>query len=119
MLAWWFGPRRKAARLDRDAAAIVELAQSVSPISKARDAALQIRDALEVAHDRGGDDPSRYGPLIQHFRSQHRVARSRRDDTALTALTLVIIYLSAETLGEAGKPARDRIDAFVSAWTRV
>ena len=115
----WFGPQREAGRLTRDAETIVEAAKSVSSTSKIRDVALRIRDELEVAHARGGDDPSRYAPIIHHFRVQHREARRRRDDTALTALTLVIIYLRAEVIGSDARTARDRIDAFISEWTRV
>ena len=118
-LARWFGPQREARRLDRDAATIIETAQSLPSSSKTRETALRISDELEVAHARGGDDPSRYTRLLEHFRNQHREARRRRDDTALTALTLVIIYLRAEMVGADADPARHRIDAFVSEWTRV
>ena len=119
LLARWFGPQREARRLDRDAATIIEAAQSLPSSSKTRETALRISDELEVAHARGGDDPSRYTRLLEHFRNQHREARRRRDDTALTALTLVIIYLRAEMVGADADPARHRIDAFVSEWTRV
>ncbi len=118
-LARWFRPQREARRLERDAATIIETAQSLPSSSKTRETALRIRDELEVAHARGGDDPSRYTRLLEHFRNQHREARRRRDDTALTALTLVIIYLRAEMVGADAYPARHRIDAFVSEWTRV
>ena len=119
LLARWFGSQREARRLDRDAATIIETAQSLPSSSKTRETALRISDELEVAHARGGDDPSRYARLVEHFRNQHREARRRRDDTALTALTLVIIYLRAEMVGADADPARHRIDAFVSEWTRV
>ena len=119
VLARWFGPQREARRLDRDAATIIEAAQSLPSSSKTRETALRISDELKVAHARGGDDPSRYTRLVEHFRNQHREARRRRDDTALTALTLVIIYLRAEMVGADADPARHRIDAFVSEWTRV
>ena len=115
----WFGPQREAGRLTRDARAIVEGAKAVSSTSKIREVALRVRDELEVAHARGGGDPSRYAPLVHHFRVQHREARRRCDDTALTALTLVIIYLRAETIGADAKAARDHIDAFISEWTQV
>ena len=118
-LARWFGPQREANRLSRDAATIIEAARSVSSSSGIREKALRIRDELEVAHARGGDDPSRYAPLVDHFKAQHREARRRRDDTALTALTLVIIYLRAEEIGADAEPARDCIDAFISEWTQV
>ena len=119
ILARWLGPHREASRLNRDAATIIDLARSSSSSAKIRKTALRVRDELEVAHARGGDDPSRYAPLVDHFREQHREARRRRDDTALTALTLVIIYLRAERTGAGAEPARDRIDAFVSDWTQV
>lgn len=119
MFTWLSSSRREAARLHRDAAAIIETARAVSSSEQARDIALRIRDELEVAHARGGSDPSRYAPLIDHFRTQHREARRRRDDDALTALTLIIIYLRAERLGPDADPARDDIDAFVSEWKHV
>ena len=118
-LARWFGPRREAGRLARDAATIIDTARAASSSERVRDIALRIRDDLETAHARGGGDPSRYVPLIDHFRTQHREARRRRDDGALTALTLVIIYLRAERLGAHAAPARNRIDTFVSEWTQV
>ena len=118
-LARWFGSQREARRLDRDAATIIDTAKAASSSSRIRATALRIRDELEAAHARGGDDPSRYAPLVGHFRTQHREARRRRDDAALTALTLVIIYLRAETIGAEADSARKRIDDFISDWTRV
>jgi len=119
IVARWFGPGREARRLDRDAVTIIETARATASSSKIRETALRIRDDLETAHARGGADPSRYSPIITHFKTQHREARRRRDDAALTALTLIIIYLRAETIGAAAQPARTRIDDFVSEWTRV
>ena len=118
-LSRWFGAQREANRLGRDAAVIIETAGSTGSAARNRETALRLRDELEAAHSRGGDDATRYGPIIEHFRVQHREARRRRDDTALTVLTLVIIYLRAEKIGDDAKSARDRIDAFISDWTRV
>ena len=114
-----FGPRREASRLNRDATTIIEAARATASSPRIRETALRIRDELDTAHTRGGDDPSRYAPLVAHFRTQHREARRRRDAAALTALTLVIIYLRAETIGRDAEPARKRIDDFISEWTRV
>ena len=118
-IARWFGPRREANRLNRDATTIIEAVRATASSPRIRETALRIRDELGTAHTRGGDDPSRYAPLVAHFRTQHREARRRRDDTALTALTLVIIYLRAETVGRDAEPAQKRIDDFISEWTRV
>ena len=119
VLAWLFGSRREAARLNRDARTIIETARAVSRSERLRDVAIQVGNALRTAHARGGGDPSRYAPLIDHFRTQHREARRRRDDGALTALTLVIIYLRAERIGPDAEPARASIDSFVSEWEHV
>ena len=115
----WFGPRREAERLDRDAVAIIEATRATASSPRVRETALRIRDELDTAHTRGGGDPSRYAPLVDHFRTQHREARRRRDDAALTALTLVIIYLRAEAIGRDAEPARKSIDDFISEWTQV
>ena len=119
LAARWLGPQREASRLNRDAATVIEAASSTASSSRVREMALRVRDELDTAHTRGGDDPSRYAPLVAHFRTQHREARRRRDDAALTALTLVIIYLRAQTIGGGAEPALKRIDDFISEWTRV
>ena len=119
LAARWLGPRREANRLKRDAATIIEATRATASSPRVRETALRIQDELDTAHTRGGDDPSRYAPLVAHFRTQHREARRRRDDAALTALTLVIIYLRAETIGRDAEPARKLIDDFISEWTRV
>ena len=119
IFAWWFDPRREAGRLGRDAVSIIEAARAVSSSGRMRDVALRIKDELGTAHERGGGDPSRYAPLIDHFKTRHREARRQRDDGTLTALTLIIIYLRAEQLGADAAPARDHIDTFISEWTQV
>ena len=116
MLAWLSGSRREAARLNRDAAKIIETARAVTSNERLREVALRVGEALDAAHARGGGDPARYAPIIGHFRTQHREARRRRDDGALTALTLVIIYLRAEKIGPDADPARAEIDSFVAQW---
>ena len=115
----WFGSWREAGRLARDAVTIIETARAVSSSERIRDIAFRVRNDLDIAHTRADGDPTRYAPIIDHFRTQHREARRRRDDSALTALTLTIIYLRAERLGADAEPARNRIDAFLSEWTRV
>ena len=118
LAARWFGPQREANRLNRDAATVIEAARATASSSRVREIALRIRDELDTAHLRGGEDPSRYAPLVAHFRTQHREARGRRDDAALTALTLVIIYLRAQIIGADAEPAMKRIDDFIFEWTR-
>ena len=53
---------------------------------------------------------------IDEYKRLHNEAQRKRDDAALTAFTLVQIYLRAEVQGEACKPARDAIDRFMADW---
>jgi len=113
VLGWPRSARRESRRLVRDAAAIVESTRRAAPPPALLAVADDVRRSLEEAHARGGPDPARYAPIVDHFRMLHRDARRRRDDDALTAHTLVIIYLRAEMLGEEAAAARRAIDAFL------
>ncbi|WP_025769476.1 hypothetical protein [Thioalkalivibrio sp. HK1] len=113
-LSPFFGDERRAKRLRRDAEEVIEIACTPARPERIRRIAERTAQALSLAHERGGTDPSRYGPIVEHFRTQHRQARQQRDDEGLTALTLVIIYLRAEMLEDTAAPARQCIDAFLS-----
>lgn len=113
ILSRFFGDERRAKRLRRDAEEVIEIACTPARPERIRRIAERIARELSLAHRRGGPDPSRYGPIVEHFRIQHRQTRQQRDDEGLTALTLVIIYLRAEMLEEAAASARECIDAFL------
>ncbi len=112
-LSRFYGDERRAKRLRLDAEEVIEIARTPARPERIQAIAEHIARDLSLAHERGGPDPARYGPIIEHFRIQHRQAKQQRDDRALTALTLVIIYLRAEMLGEAAAPARECINAFL------
>lgn len=119
MLSALFGPAAEARRLGRDVHSILEATRLGQRQAVQARMALDTREALAESHRRGGADAQRYGPIIEHFRMRHREARGARDEVALTACTLVIIYLRAEQLGDAAAPARAAIDAFVAEWAHL
>ena len=98
-LDWLFGEKSEARQLNRDARAIINSARLGYRTEVQREMALLTGETLATAHERGGDDPSKYQPLISHFKMMHRDAKQARNQTQLTAYTLIIIYLRAEQLG--------------------
>jgi len=50
------------------------------------------------------------------YRNLHKQAQRRRDQVALSAMTLVIIYLRAELVGDDCVPARASIEEFTVEW---
>ena len=79
-----------------------------------RDAALMTAEHLARAHDIFESGVIGLKRGIDEYKRLHNEARRKRDDAALTAFTLVQIYLRAEIQGDACKPARDAIDQFIA-----
>ncbi len=113
-----FGDRSKGEirRLNRDAGDIIEYACQSFRTETVRDAALMTAEHLERAHKIFEPDDIGLKRGIVEYKRLHAEAQRKRDDAALTAFTLVQIYLRAEIQGEACKPARDTIDQFLDDW---
>ncbi len=113
-----FGDRSKGEirRLNRDAGDIIEYARQSFRTETVRDAALMTAEHLARAHKIFEPEVIGLKRGIDEYKTLHAEARRKRDDAALTAFTLVQIYLRAEIQGEACKPARDTIDQFMNDW---
>ena len=113
-----FGNRSKGEirRLNKDAGDIIEYACQSSPTETVRNAALMTAEHLARAHDIFESGVTGLKRGIDEYKRLHNEARRKRDDAALTAFTLVQIYLRAEIQGEACKPACDAIDQFIADW---
>jgi len=122
MLAWFdwlFGEKGEARQLNRDARAIINAARIGYRPETQREMSVLTGTTLATAHERGGADPAKYQPLIDHFKMMHRDAKSARNQTQLTAYTLIIIYLRAQQLGDIAAQAREEIDQFIEAWAHT
>ena len=122
MLAWFdwlFGEKGEARQLNRDARAIINAARIGYRPETQREMSVLTGTTLATAHERGGADPAKYQPLIDHFKMMHRDAKSARNQTQLTAYTLIIIYLRAQQLGDIAAQAREEIDQFIEAWAHA
>jgi hypothetical protein len=118
-LDWLFGKQGEARQLNRDARAVINAARIGYRPETQREMSVLTATTLVTAHERGGEDPAKYQPLIDHFKMMHRDAKSARNQTQLTAYTLIIIYLRAQQLGDIAADARREIDQFIEAWAHT
>ncbi len=116
MIFKWFANRgeREAKQLNRDAPLIIEQALDTLAESRLREVAETVGEHIPRAHKIYGQTPIDYKRAIADYRRLHKDARRNNDQMALSAMTLVIIYLRAEVAGPAADPARAAIDTFVA-----
>ncbi len=107
---------RDARRLNRDAPVIIEHARQTFRGDRLRNIALRTVEHLERAHRVFEPNAIGLKRAIMEYQRLHREARDHRDEVSLSAFTLVLIYIRAEALGEAGRPAVDIIDDFIAEW---
>ncbi|HAD88528.1 MAG TPA: hypothetical protein DCG48_14300, partial [Rhodospirillaceae bacterium] len=65
------------------------------------------------------DETYGFKRAMDNLSRMHNEARKRRDQRALTSLTLAIIYLKAEKVGAPAQAARDAILAYLEEWAPV
>ena len=107
---------REARRLNRDAPVIIEHARQTFRGDRLRNIALRTVEHLERAHRVFEPNAIGLKRAIMEYQRLHREARDHRDEVSLSAFTLVLIYIRAEALGEAGRPAVRTIDDFIGEW---
>ncbi len=109
--------KRQARRLNRDAPVIIEHArQTFRRGDTLRDIALRTAEHLERAHKVFEPNATGLKRAIMEYQRLHREARDHRDEVSLSAFTLVQIYIRAEALGDAARPAVRTIDDFIGEW---
>ena len=116
--SWLDSPEREARRLNRDAPVIVEQATLGYPVARVRSVANATTEHLARTREVLAERPESREEVLARLREMHRDARRRNDQEALTAVTLVIIALRAEALGEAARPAGEAIEAFLEEWAQ-
>ena len=107
---------REARRLNRDAPVIIEHARQTFRGDRLRNIAIRTAEHLERAHRVFEPNAIGLKRAILEYERLHREARDHHDEVSLSAFTLVQIYIRAEALGEAGRPAVHTIDDFIGEW---
>ena len=111
--------KRDIRQINKAAPEIIEYAHQCFRNEMVRDSALLTREHLDRVHAIYKDDPLGPKRAIAEYKNLHREARQRHDDAALTAFTLVMIYVRAEIQGEACAPARQAIEEFMAQWAHA
>jgi hypothetical protein len=112
-------PDREAKRLTRDASTIIDSATKSFPVDRVRDIAIMTLESLTEARAHLEKHEQSHDQMLYRFQQLHGEARRRMDQVALTAYTLIIIRLRAETLGEIADPAGEVIDEFTGQWAHA
>lgn len=104
---------RKARRLNRDAVAIIESDCHNHDAKRLNQIAQKIKENLQHAQERSEYDPDADYRNLAYLQTEHKKFRRQPDQAALSAATLTIIYLRAQSLGEPCQPAIRAIDEFL------
>ena len=110
-----FGKKSKALQLIRDSQSIIRSDETayadrhLLKISAIANSSIQ-RALNESGGKANGDKTPRW------LKEAHRDARRRHNQAALSGVTLAIIFLKAQELGNLAQPACDAIDEFIARW---
>ena len=110
-----FGKKSKALQLIRDSQSIIRSDDTayadrhLLKISAIANSSIQ-RALNESGGKTNGDKTPRW------LKEAHRDARRRHNQAALSGVTLAIIFLKAQELGNLAQPACDAIDEFIARW---
>ncbi len=110
------GPENEARILVRDARAMIEMVHGQHGPDSLRKISGETKYQIDGVHQRGLNDTQFYGRGIESLTELNRAARARRDNIAWSGITLAIIYIKAEILGEHGLSAKNTIDGFMEKW---
>ncbi|MGI9334479.1 MAG: hypothetical protein ACR2RL_15125 [Gammaproteobacteria bacterium] len=116
---WLNDPTREAARLTRDARHVLDKIVALYAAEQAAKVAVCLSKSLLEAREAIGAAPSRRLDVVREIQRRHRTARRRNDQPELSGLTLVLIALHADELGEAGSDTRLIIDGFLEQWKHL
>jgi len=112
-------PNREAARLNRDAATVIESATRAIPVDRVRDIAIMTLEHLGETRAHLDKHTQSRDQVLYRFKQLHGEARRRMDQVGLTAYTLIIIHIRAQALGAVAAPALEVIDAFIGRWAHA
>ena len=110
-----FGKKSKALQLIRDSQSIIRSDETayadrhLLKISAIANSSIQ-RALNESGGKTNGDKTPRW------LKEAHRDARRRHNQAALSGVTLAIIFLKAQELGNLAQPACDAINEFIARW---
>jgi hypothetical protein len=118
MFRWYFEFRQnmEVRQLNCDASLIVRHATELFKPTVLNEIAVLVRNHIERAHVQYGTNLIDLKRAHFDYKRLHKEAQRRADQTGLSSMTLIIIYLRAEIAGPKAGPARQGIEAFVKEY---
>lgn len=89
------------------------------PAEQAGLVATCVNESLNEAREAIAAAPSRRPQIVREVQRRHQAARKRNDQPSLSGLTLTLIALQSDKLGEAGSDARQIIGEYLERWRHV
>ena len=118
MFHWYFEFRQdmEVRQLNRDAPLIVRHATELFKPKILNEIAVLVSNHIDRAHVQYGTSLINLKRAHFDYKRLHKEARRRADQTGLSSMTLIIIYLRAEIAGPKAAQACQDIEAFVNEY---
>jgi hypothetical protein len=113
---WPFSASYEVRVLNRDARYVIEDSTERFSDERLVQMANATRAYLTDAREQMKQPQFSAANVLPHFQDLHRTARREQQDMALSALTLILIFLRAQQHAERCQPALNAIDEFVEQW---
>ena len=99
-----------------DARSMIDMVHGQHGAASLQTIADTCREHIELVHERGINDPQFYEQGIVQLTELNKAARMRRENATWSGITLSIIYVRAEILGDVALPAKNVIEGFMQKW---
>ncbi len=110
-----FGKKSKALQLIRDSQSLIRSDETAYADRHLLKISAIANSSIQRALNESGGKTS--GDKIPRWlKEAHRDARRRHNQAALSGVTLAIIFLKAQELGNLAQPACDAINEFIARW---
>jgi hypothetical protein len=118
MFRWYTKFRQdiEVRQLNRDAPLIIRHATELFKPSVLNEIAVLVQNHVDRAHVQYGTNLINLKRAHFDYKRLHKEARRQADQTGLSSMTLIIIYLRAEIAGPKADPARQSIEEFVNKY---
>ncbi|MEE8351770.1 MAG: hypothetical protein V3R37_06235 [Rhodospirillales bacterium] len=103
-------------QINKAAPEIIDYSRQCLKPETVRHAALLTAEHLERVKKIYGDDPLGSNRALVEYKGFHNDSKRKRDDAALTAFTLVMIYIRATDQGAPCNAAMKSIDDWTGEW---
>ena len=109
-------PEREGRRFAKDVKWMLDDMEAIYRTEDMQRVAKLVTDRLAQCDEALGPGKRQFEEVLQEMQRHHREARRMASRVEFTAMTLVIIRLRAQRIGEHGGLALKRIDEFLDRW---